>query len=161
MKVLVTGVTGYIGGRLVPRLLERGYDVRCMTRDWESVTLDPWRGHVEMVTADAHDPASLDPALQGCDAAYFLIHSMKGSGKRFAEEGRRAAANFRDAADRAGSQQDPRDPPGPRLARQQWTAEGVGFNRYHHDVLAMTEGPKHMLDRGERVPRCFDNDVVL
>jgi uncharacterized protein YbjT (DUF2867 family) len=104
MKVLVTGVTGYIGGRLVPRLLERGYDVRCMTRDWESVTLDPWRGHVEMVTADAHDPASLDPALQGCDAAYFLIHSMKGSGKRFAEEGRRAAANFRDAADRAGLQ---------------------------------------------------------
>ena len=102
MKVLVTGVTGYIGGRLVPGLLERGHEVRCMTRDWEQVSLDPWRDGVELVTADALDPQSLDHALEGCDAAYFLIHAMKGSGNRFAEEGRRAAINFRDAADRAG-----------------------------------------------------------
>lgn len=101
MKVLVTGATGYIGGRLVPRLLERGHQVRCMTRDWESLTLDPWRDQVEVVTADALEPESLGPALEGCDAAYFLIHAMKGSPKRFAEEGRRAAANFRDAADAA------------------------------------------------------------
>lgn len=101
MKVLVTGATGYIGGRLVPRLLERGHEVRCMTRDWESLTLDPWRDQVEVVTADALDPDSLGPALDGCDAAYFLIHAMKGSPKRFAEEGRQAAANFREAADRA------------------------------------------------------------
>lgn len=102
MKVLVTGATGYIGGRLVPRLLERGYEVRCLTRDWEHLTLDPWRDRVEVVAADALDPETLTPALDGCEAAYFLIHAMKGSPKRFAEEGRRAAANFRDAADRAG-----------------------------------------------------------
>lgn len=101
MKVLVTGATGYVGGRLVPRLLERGHEVRCMTRDWESLTLDPWRDDVEVVSADALDPASLDAALEGCDSAYFLIHAMKGSPKRFADEGRRAAANFRDAANRA------------------------------------------------------------
>lgn len=102
MKVLVTGATGYIGGRLVPLLLEQGHEVRCMTRDWESLTLDAWKDRVEVVTADAHDGPSLDPALDGCDTAFFLIHSMKGSPTRFAEEGRRAAANFRDAADRAG-----------------------------------------------------------
>jgi len=76
-----------------------------MTRDWEHLTLDPWRGQVEVVSADALEPETLDKALEGCDAAYFLIHAMKGSPKRFAEEGRQAAANFRDAADRAGIRQ--------------------------------------------------------
>lgn len=86
----------------MPRLLEQGHEVRCMTRDWEQVTLDPWRDQVEVVAADALEPETLGPALAGCDAAYFLIHAMKGSPQRFAEEGRQAAANFRDAADEAG-----------------------------------------------------------
>ncbi|MEN8240100.1 MAG: NAD(P)H-binding protein, partial [Actinomycetota bacterium] len=102
MRVLVTGATGYIGGRLVPRLLDRGHDVRCMTRDPEQLTLDPWRDQVDVVAADALDPSTLDAALADCDAAYFLIHAMKGSPRTFAEQGRRAAANFREAADRAG-----------------------------------------------------------
>jgi uncharacterized protein YbjT (DUF2867 family) len=101
MKVLVTGVTGYIGGRLVPRLLERGFEVRCMSRDPAQLTLDPWRDQVEVVAADALEPASLGKALEGCDAAYYLIHAMKGSPKSFAEQGRQAAENFREAADRA------------------------------------------------------------
>lgn len=105
MKVLVTGATGYIGGRLVPGLLESGHEVRCMTRDPDRLTLDPWRDQVEVVAADAFDPESLDEALTGCDAAYFLIHAMKGSPKSFAADGRRAAANFRDAADRVGLRQ--------------------------------------------------------
>jgi len=105
MKVLVTGATGYIGGRLVPRLLDRGHEVRCMSRDPDQLTLDPWRDQVEVVAADALDNESLDLALCGCDAAFFLIHAMEGSPKSYAEEGRTSAANFRDAADRAGLRQ--------------------------------------------------------
>lgn len=76
-----------------------------MSRDPGQLTLDPWRDQVEVVAADALEPASLGEALEGCDAAYYLIHAMKGSPKSFAEQGRRAAENFRDAADRAGLRQ--------------------------------------------------------
>ena len=100
MKVLVTGATGYIGGRLVPRLLDSGIDVRCMTRDPNRLALAPWRDRVEVVAADALDHWTLHPALEGCDAAFYLVHSM-GVLKNFAEADRRAAANFRDVADKA------------------------------------------------------------
>jgi len=101
MRVLVTGATGYIGGRLVPRLLERGFDVRCMTRDPDRLTLDPWRDQVEVVAADVMQPETLRDALSGCNAAYYLIHGLETS-KHFAEQDRTAAENFRNAADRAG-----------------------------------------------------------
>jgi len=104
MKVLVTGATGYIGGRLVPRLLDQGFEVRCMTRDPVQLTLDPWRDDVDVVAADALDPESIDRALEGCDAAYYLIHAMKGSPRSYAEQGRKAAENFAKAAERAGLQ---------------------------------------------------------
>jgi len=102
MKVLVTGATGYMGGRLVPRLLDRGVEVRCMTRDPGQLTLDPWRDQVEVVAADALVPESLGRALQGCDAAYYLIHAMGRSRGSFADRDRRAAENFVGAADRLG-----------------------------------------------------------
>jgi len=102
VKVLVTGATGYIGGRLVPRLLDSGFEVRCMTRDPERLRLDPWRDQVEVVAADAQDPASLARAVEGCDAAYYLIHAMEGSPRSFAEEDRLAAACFAVAAEEAG-----------------------------------------------------------
>jgi len=105
MKVLVTGATGYIGGRLVPRLLDNGFEVRCMSRDPSQLTLDPWRDQVEVVKADALDPESLDRALDGCDAAYFLIHAMQSSPKEYVEQGRLEAENFREAADRAALRQ--------------------------------------------------------
>lgn len=97
MKVMVTGATGYIGGRLVPRLLDAGIEVRCMTRDPEQLAMAPWRDKVEVIAADALDRDALPVALAGCDAAYYLIHSMEHS-KRFADMDRRAAENFRDAA---------------------------------------------------------------
>jgi uncharacterized protein YbjT (DUF2867 family) len=103
MKVLVTGATGYIGGRLVHQLLDHGAEVRCMSRDPSQLTMDPWRDRVEVVEADALEPSSLDAALAGCDAAYYLIHAMSGTTRSFAEQDRRAAENFRDAADRAGT----------------------------------------------------------
>jgi uncharacterized protein YbjT (DUF2867 family) len=101
MKVLVTGATGYIGGRLVHRLLEDGFDVRCMTRDPEQLQLDPWRDRVEVVAADALVPDTLDSALAGCDTAFFLIHAMAKGNQEFSELDRRAATNFAAAAERA------------------------------------------------------------
>jgi uncharacterized protein YbjT (DUF2867 family) len=93
MKVLVTGATGYIGGRLVPRLLEQGHDVRVMVRDPARVAGRPWASSVEVARGDVEDPESLGDALHGAEAAYYLIHLM-GAGGDFAERDRRAAENF-------------------------------------------------------------------
>lgn len=103
MKVLVTGATGYIGGRLVPRLLDSGFEVRCMTRDPDQLDLVPWRDAVEVVTADVLRPSTLSAAVAGCDAAFYLIHSMAGS-RDFADADRRGAVHFQEAADAAGLQ---------------------------------------------------------
>lgn len=73
---LVTGATGYIGGRLVPELLDLGYRVRVMVRDASRVSQHPWFSKVEIVDGDAEDPAALDRALAGVDVAYYLIHSL-------------------------------------------------------------------------------------
>ncbi|MBN2387474.1 MAG: DUF2867 domain-containing protein [Anaerolineales bacterium] len=76
--ILVTGATGYIGGRLVPRLLEAGYRVRCLVRDRERLCGRPWLNEVEVAEGDVLDPGSLAAALQDVSAAYFLIHGMQG-----------------------------------------------------------------------------------
>lgn len=100
MKILVTGATGYIGGRLVPRLLESGHSVRCLVRSPEKLQLDTWRDDVEVVQGDVLDSSTLEGAFDGCDAAFYLIHSMDGQGN-FSERDNRAATNFRDAAEKA------------------------------------------------------------
>ena len=102
MKVLVTGATGYIGGRLVPRLVDRGFDVRCMTRDPDRLNLAPWRDQVEVAAADAEDETTLGRALDGCDIAYYLIHAMADTREDYVDRDRRAAVKFRAAADRSG-----------------------------------------------------------
>ncbi len=102
--VLVTGATGYVGGRLVPRLLDRGWKVRAAGRSLDKVTARPWaaRKGCEPVALDVFDPASLETAMRGCSAAYYLIHSMGGSGKDYASKDTLAAKNFAQAAERAG-----------------------------------------------------------
>ena len=101
MRILVTGATGYIGGRLVPQLLDAGHEVRCLARDPTKLSADSWRARVDVVEGDVLDPDGLRTALEGCDAAFYLIHSMEG-GVDFADRDRRAAENFRDAAAAAG-----------------------------------------------------------
>jgi uncharacterized protein YbjT (DUF2867 family) len=101
VRVLVTGATGYIGGRLVPELLARGHDVRVLARTPAKLDDRPWRGQVEVVRGDVFDPDSLDRACEGMEALHYLVHSMDGE-RGFADRDRTAAANVRDAAARAG-----------------------------------------------------------
>ncbi|WP_380167556.1 SDR family oxidoreductase [Jannaschia sp. R86511] len=95
--VLVTGATGYIGGRLVPELLDAGYRVRTLTRHPESLRGHAWSGRVEVVRGDALDPDVVGEALAGVDVAYYLIHSL-GSGRRSERTDRTAARVFARAA---------------------------------------------------------------
>ncbi len=98
--ILVTGATGYVGGRLLKALENGGRRVRCMARRPEFLQprVSP---STEVVPGDALDRNSLDGALQGVTTAYYLIHSM-GSARSFEEEDRRAARNFGEAAAAAG-----------------------------------------------------------
>jgi uncharacterized protein YbjT (DUF2867 family)/ligand-binding SRPBCC domain-containing protein len=99
LPVLLTGATGYIGGRLLRVLEEGGCAVRCLARQPERVAAE--RATTEVVAGDCLDEASLDAAMQGVDQAFYLVHSMT-SGPGFAARDREAAANFGRAARRAG-----------------------------------------------------------
>lgn len=103
--ILVTGATGYVGGRLVPRLLEAGYRVRLLVRDRTRLQGRPWTSAVEIVEADALKPETLPPAMTGVFAAYYMIHSMQkalpGSGD-FHQRDLQAARSFGYAAKAAG-----------------------------------------------------------
>jgi len=100
-RCLVTGASGYIGGRLVPELLAAGYVVRCMARDPGKLTDRSWSDEVEVVQADAADPDAVRRALDGVDVAYYLIHSL-GTGATFEQQDRTAAQVFARAAREAG-----------------------------------------------------------
>jgi uncharacterized protein YbjT (DUF2867 family) len=97
---LVTGATGYLGGRLVPALLADGYRVRCLVRDPEKLSGVPWAGQVELVTGDVLDPGSMRAACAGVDTFYYLVHSLTVRG--FASVDRRAALVTAEAAREAG-----------------------------------------------------------
>lgn len=103
MRVLVTGATGYIGGRLVPELLAAGHEVRCAVRSPDKLATRTWRNRVEVVRVDLLDPSTLDEACAGIDAIHYLVHAMDGEGD-FESRDRAAAENLRDAAVAAGVQ---------------------------------------------------------
>lgn len=99
LRCLVTGVTGYIGGRLVPQLLKEGYSVRVLSRDTDRLQGRPWISEVEVVEADVLQAETLPAALQDIDIAYYLIHSMSGKGSsEFHNRDIQAARNFGKAA---------------------------------------------------------------
>ncbi|MGA7878114.1 MAG: NAD(P)H-binding protein [Desulfoferrobacter sp.] len=108
-KVLLTGVTGFIGGRLLPTLVERRVAVRCLVRSPEKLSpqLSDNR-FVKMAVGDLLKPDTLYPAMEGIDVAYYLVHSMGGhsilDSRSFIERDFRAAENFMKAAEKTGLQ---------------------------------------------------------
>lgn len=90
---LVTGATGYIGGRLVPHLLAAGYAVRCLARNPGKLRDQPWFADVEVVKGDVGDRDAVQRAGLGADVAYYLVHSL-GAGKRFERRDRDMARAF-------------------------------------------------------------------
>ena len=143
-RVLLTGATGFIGGRLLPALDAAGFSVRCLVRPGEKLApRRPLLRRPEVVTADLLDPASLPAALEGMEAAYYLVHSMGGRKigeiEAFAERDRRAATNFLAAAAGAG------------LARIVYLGGlgETGANLSHH--LASRLEVARILQSGERV----------
>ncbi len=103
-RVLLTGATGYIGGRLAPALLERGYRLRCVVRSARKLREREWADdpRVEVVEADVLEREAVRRAAEGCDAAYYLIHSMEAGAGGFAERDRELAESFASAI-RGGS----------------------------------------------------------
>ncbi len=100
--LLLTGATGYVGGRLFPLLKKQGYRIRCLARHPERLPPDIQQ-HAEIVQGDISDPSSLTQALVGVDAAYYLIHSL-GASSNFENQEYEGAKNFAEAARQAGIQ---------------------------------------------------------
>ena len=133
-KVLVLGASGYVGSHLIPRLVERGHEVRAAGRRPETLEARGWQG-VEAVKADALDPESLVEAFEGTKLVYYLIHSMA-AGKGFPELDRHAVTHVRDAAANAGVSRiiylgglQPREAASMHLASRQETGEVLRAGR--------------------------------
>lgn len=103
-KFLVTGASGYVGGRLVKALVEERFDVRILVRDWHKVKGQPWASSVEITQGSAENRADLDAALVGVHTAYYLLHSIN-LGPNFNEIEAQMARNFAQAAEAAGISQ--------------------------------------------------------
>jgi uncharacterized protein YbjT (DUF2867 family) len=97
MRILVTGATGYVGGRLVPRLLDAGHDVRVIVRDGGRLRDVPWAARVDVVEGDLADASSVRAAVEGREVVYYLVHSMASTGDFEATERRIAETVAREA----------------------------------------------------------------
>jgi uncharacterized protein YbjT (DUF2867 family) len=103
-RVAIAGATGYIGGRLVPQLLDSGYSVRCLARSPGKLLAREWAkdSRVEIVRADLADAESLASSLEGCQAVFYLVHSMTSAGADYPEQDNRLASVFAGASRTAG-----------------------------------------------------------
>lgn len=101
MRILVTGATGYLGGRLVPRLIEAGHSVRVLVRNPRKLRDVPWRDAVDVIVGDLTDASSLVDAVDGIDALYYLVHAMGAAGD-FEKTEKLSATNVARAAKAAG-----------------------------------------------------------
>jgi len=168
LRCLVTGVTGYIGGRLVPELLNKGYHVRVLSRDTNRLQGRSWIDDVEVVEADVLQPETLPAALKDIDVAYYLIHSMSGkSSAEFHDRDIQAARNFGNIAkqqnvDRIlylGGLGDPSDQLSEHLASRQKTGSilresGVSVTEFRAAIVVGSGSKSFEMVRylTERVP---------
>ena len=102
--IAVTGATGYVGGRLVPRLLQAGYRVRCLVRNTKKLSGRHWAAHpdLEVVQTELAEKDRVIESLRGCTTAYYLVHSMISAGRNYDDVDQDLASNFGDAAREAG-----------------------------------------------------------
>ncbi len=98
MRILVTGATGYIGGRLIPILLEKGFEVRAFVRDEKRIKSKHWSDKVEIIVGDMENYKDIAEAMKNIDVAYFLVHAMYADDD-FAEREKKYAQNFAEAAE--------------------------------------------------------------
>lgn len=105
--VLVCGATGYVGGRLVRRLLDRGYWVRCLVRSPEKLSKFSWKdhAHLSVIPGELEDDEATGKALEGVEAAFYLVHSMQSARGEYAQRDRELATSFREAAERSACRQ--------------------------------------------------------
>lgn len=103
-RIAVAGATGYIGARLVPRLLATGHHVRCLVREPRKLSNRPWIAdpRVEVVAVELDDPAVVQRALAGCDVLHYLVHAMQSAGTGYADRDRNMARTVATAAKAAG-----------------------------------------------------------